>query len=254
MGELVNKYIKSVVFEQQINIHMLISELFEHNIMEGPHDPHIFKAVFVMGPPGSGKNTVTNNFLSRYGFKQEDIDDVLHRYKKLKGSGDYKQAHPLVAKRRQLWTQNYLPIIFNTTGRRYDRIVELKQDLEDAGYDTMCVFVYVTEEEAWRRVNQRAQTSTVAQDAGRTVDQEYFKEAYQAIRDSAKQYKELFGENFIFYVNDQTLSGPESTQYQSAKSIRAINQFAKQPIQNPIGKWIEDELKKRHSRSAGYDF
>lgn len=229
---------------------MQLNDLFESyipitNIAEGIHDRHIFKAVVVMGPPGSGKNTLVNKFLSQYGFKQEDIDDVLHRYKKINRQADYKKTHPLVSRQRSLWTQSHLPIIFNTTGRRYDRMVELKDELEEHGYDVMCVFAYVTEDTAWQRINHRAQTSTNPADKGREVEHDYFVEAYREIKRSVPQYKALFKNNFVFYVNDQTLSGTDTQVYQSAKATRAINQFVMNPVQNPIGQWMIKELQKK---------
>lgn len=223
---------------------MILNELFQPKIVEGIHDRNTFKSVFVMGPPGSGKNTIINRFLSQYGFKMEDIDDVLHRYKKINALAGYKETHPLVAKRRELWQQSHLPIIFNTTGRKYERVVELKDQLEDNGYDVLCVFVYVTEETAWNRTQQREKTSTNPADAGRKVDQEYFLETYREIKRSASQYKQLFGHNFIFYVNDPVLSAEESQRYQAEKSLRKIGQFVREPVRNPIGSWMEQELKK----------
>jgi shikimate kinase len=226
---------------------MILTELFNNNLNEGIHDRNIFKSVFVMGPPGSGKNTIVDKFLSRYGFKLEDIDEVLHNYKKINAVAGYKETHPLVNKRRSLWQQSHLPIIFNTTGRRYDRIVELKDQLEEHGYDTMCVFVYVTEETAWNRTQERAKKSTNPADAGRQVEQNYFIEAYREIKRSANQYKSLFGENFIFYVNDPILSAEESQKFQAEKASAKINRFVSQPVQNSVGQWMIRELTKTSS-------
>ena len=41
---------------------MLVKEIINNkNLSEGPNDPHIFKAVFLAGGPGSGKGFVVDN-------------------------------------------------------------------------------------------------------------------------------------------------------------------------------------------------
>ena len=52
---------------------MKIQDLLLH---EGPNDPHIFKAVFLAGGPGSGKSFVSNKLLSGTGLRVVNSDDV----------------------------------------------------------------------------------------------------------------------------------------------------------------------------------
>lgn len=210
----------------------IITESF---LEEGPQDRHVFKAIFVIGSPGSGKNTVINQFMQS-GFKVEDIDDVLHKYKKLAGAHvDYKQSYDIVAKRRSLWQQSWLPLIINTTGRRLDRTAELKQTLEEYGYDTMGVFVYVTHEVAWKRTQSRKVSSTNPADLGRHVDRDYFDDTYQALQKLYPQYKQLFAPNFVMYLNDETQVAKDIQELQIRKVQKAVKTFINTPVQNPIG-------------------
>ena len=43
---------------------------------EGPNDPHIFKAIFLAGGPGSGKTFVQKKLLSSTGLKPVNSDDM----------------------------------------------------------------------------------------------------------------------------------------------------------------------------------
>ena len=45
---------------------MLVNEIIKtSNLIEGPNDPHIFKAVFLAGGPGSGKGFVVSNLMGK---------------------------------------------------------------------------------------------------------------------------------------------------------------------------------------------
>ena len=47
---------------------MRIDEVIK-SLEEGPNDPHIFKAVFLAGGPGSGKSFVANKMLKGTGLR-----------------------------------------------------------------------------------------------------------------------------------------------------------------------------------------
>ena len=56
---------------------MKIHDILEtEQVLEGPNDPHIFKAVFLAGGPGSGKSYVAGKLLSGTGLKPLNSDDV----------------------------------------------------------------------------------------------------------------------------------------------------------------------------------
>ena len=61
---------------------MLVKEIINNkNLSEGPNDPHIFKAVFLAGGPGSGKGFVVDNMMGRdaTGLKIVNSDDVYEK-------------------------------------------------------------------------------------------------------------------------------------------------------------------------------
>ena len=57
---------------------MLVNEVI-NQVSEGPNDPHIFKAVFLAGGPGSGKGFVVSNLMggSSTGLKVVNSDDAV---------------------------------------------------------------------------------------------------------------------------------------------------------------------------------
>ena len=60
---------------------MLVNEVITNTMNEGPNDPHIFKAIFLAGGPGSGKGFVVKNLIGRdqYALKVVNSDDVYEK-------------------------------------------------------------------------------------------------------------------------------------------------------------------------------
>jgi dephospho-CoA kinase len=54
---------------------MRVNEILQ-SIEEGVNDPHIFKAVFLAGGPGSGKSFVANKMLKGTGLRTVNSDDI----------------------------------------------------------------------------------------------------------------------------------------------------------------------------------
>lgn len=163
------------------------------------------KAVFVMGPPGAGKNTIIDKFFSHSDFKIDDFDEVMQRHKLLKNKEDtdYKHGYNLANKRRNIWIQNKLNLVINTTGRREDNVRELKEMLEKEGYKTFCVFVKTPYDIAANRIQQRSQQATDIANKGRKVELSYFDQAYIKSVANIKFFKLLFGDlNFAIIIND----------------------------------------------------
>ena len=73
---------------------MKIHDILEtEQIIEGPHDPNIFKAVFLAGGPGAGKSYVSDNLLKGKGLKPINSDDV---YEYLANKHDVDLSDPEV--------------------------------------------------------------------------------------------------------------------------------------------------------------
>lgn len=178
---------------------------------EGINDPGIFKAVFMAGPPGAGKNHVISALgLNAAGLKLMDIDDTLYYLYKSRNAldklstvtdADYEAVRKTEQARQSMLRRNMLGLIINTTGREPERIQTLKTELEDAGYGTFMVFVGVSYDVASHRIENRRRFATNPRDT-RPVTRPYFDAAHESSMKSATYYSMLFGNNFAYVENN----------------------------------------------------
>jgi len=213
---------------------MQLTELISPIITERVAPKQAFKAIFVMGPPGSGKNSIIDAHLSHLEFKLDDFDEVMQRYTTLsKKEGEYEHSYQLANQRRDLWLKSFLGLVINTTGRRQNNVLELKKLLEDYGYDTFGIFIRVPYDLAFQRTQRRPQVSTRTADVGRKVGAEYFDKAYVDSVANLKVFKNEFKPtNFAVVVND-----PDNPYYEPSllNLNRSLKRFLRLPAQNSIG-------------------
>lgn len=91
---------------------MKIHDILESQTLEeGPNDPHIFKAVFLAGGPGSGKSFVANKMLGGTGLKAIDSDMIYEYMADKQGLdlSDPEQVAVMLGK-KCVTTQNILPL------------------------------------------------------------------------------------------------------------------------------------------------
>ena len=79
---------------------MKINEIVLSQLDEGPHDPHIFKAIFLSGGPGSGKSYVARQILQGYGLKFVNSDDI-YEYLANKNDLDMSDPSQIISKQGQ---------------------------------------------------------------------------------------------------------------------------------------------------------
>ena len=118
---------------------------------EGIHDQNCFKAIFCCGSPGSGKTTIERNLgLEVRGLKSLNADNTMFRLKNLRNgqidNRDYPHAGETTEKRFNIWRNDYLGLILNTTGRNLSTISRLNTYLTNSYYDTFMLFVDVDKE------------------------------------------------------------------------------------------------------------
>src|SRR3972149_388846 len=112
-----------------------------NTIEEGIHDPHIFKAIFTAGAPGSGKSTVIQKLTEGSGLRTVDIDKFWHLFNIRGKTGDYEQYWELAYKQKTNYINGRLGLIIDGTARVIDRVKKIKDRLDELGYDNMMIFV-----------------------------------------------------------------------------------------------------------------
>ncbi|HET8688263.1 MAG TPA: zeta toxin family protein [Methanosarcina sp.] len=189
---------------------MHLFEIFQPTIDEGINDPGIFKAIFLAGPPGAGKNTIIQKLgLQSYGLKLQDIDHTLALLKKF--NPNYQSSLDVTLRRQSLFQQQMLGLIINTTGRDSQHLMSLNKNLKEVGYDTFMLFVDVDEETALARIQNRPKFATDPRDVGRKVDLDYFYQALDASKKNSSFYALSFGDQFA-YIDNTSPNSPDIAQ------------------------------------------
>lgn len=247
---------------QDIRKGLSVKENFEELdamlLNEGVNDKAIFKAVFLAGGPGSGKDFVLSKTLQGHGLTEINSDKAFEYFldknmlsKKM--PDDEMDARDVIRKRskdltdmkQQLAITGRNGLIINGTGDNPEKYAKLKKALESMGYDTHMVFVNTSDDISKQRNIERGQMG------GRAVPETIRKEKYKSAQAARKHFEGIFGKNFIEYDNSDDLrTAPEEVRQAKAQELlgifRSIRKFTeKEPEQPAAQKWIADEQKKK---------
>ena len=241
---------------------MVVTEIFPLN--EGVLDPGLFKAVFMAGPPGAGKNYVIEKLgLYHMGLKLQDIDHALAAVHKVDpSSANYDRSLEVITKRQSVLQRGMLGMVINTTGRDVSSLMRLRRELKAAGYQSCMVFVDVDEFIAIDRVHDRKNTSTSPFDAKREVTMDYFNLAYPGARKQIEFYQYMFGDDFSMVTNN--VLKPDRPGYIELDQIehtkvfnstmatahKMVSSFMRRPITKLAQEKINDAASHRKNRRS----
>ena len=244
-------------------------------IPEGIEDPGILKAVFTAGGPGSGKSAVAKELfnipnkstLSSFGLKMTSSDIPFERLLAKYGlSTDLTNIAPNLRDRiigdqpgsiRSRAKQMYdaqlrsykrekLGMIIDGTGSSVEKIKDMKEELEQLGYDTFMVFVNTDLEIALVRNTLRE----------RKVPEKIVEQKWRESQRNIGAFQSVFGpEKFVVVDNSNDIkktitTGSEllgniekQSKIEIDKSVvKSVSKFIRQPIRNPIGRrWMKDQ-------------
>jgi predicted kinase len=185
--------------------HYMVEDLID----EGVYDPGTFKAVFLMGGPGSGKSTVVKKLgLTALGLKMVNTDKAFETGLKKAGLGldlrnmpadlrdpIRKRAKDITKKNMDSYINNRLGMIFDTTSADSNKIKNYKKMLDKIGYEYKMIFVSASLENAQKRNEMRA----------RKLPPEIVKKDWEASRKNADLFKSMFKKDFVEVTNDDDI-------------------------------------------------
>jgi hypothetical protein len=235
-----------------------VDDEFEELITEGVHDKGIFKAVFLAGGPGSGKDYVLDNTLSGHGMTEINSDKALEFLMDKKGLNKTMPASEKIERdlvrgraknmtelRQRLALQGRNGLIINGTGDDHEKVKIIKSRLEELGYDTSMIMVNTRDEVSASRNVERGSRG------GRTVPEDVRKQKWDAVQKARPELAKLFGDRYAEFDNSEDLrvARPEIVQAKKEELLnlyKGVQKFMKAPPKADQAKeWVANELQKK---------
>jgi cytidylate kinase len=170
-------------------------------IIEGRFDPYQNKAIFFAGVPGAGKTFIARRLASIfYGLKQVNPDAAFKYLLKNKNLSlkmppeeekpreiERDRSKQIVGRQQQMYQQENLGMLIDTTGRSLSRVVDTKEELEAQGYDTAMIYVDADIETSVKRNRARE----------RSIPEKVLMQNFGAVKANVPRFQELFGDRFF---------------------------------------------------------
>ena len=246
--------VRKIMVKEEFNV----DEAFIEILTEGVHDKAIFKAVFLAGGPGSGKDYVLDNTLAGHGMTEINSDKALEFLmdkegldKTMPASENEKKdivrgrAKNITELRQRLALLGRNGLIINGTGDDVEKITKIKKKLEEIGYDSSMVVVNTADEVSKQRNIERGQRG------GRTVPENIRKEKWDNVQAGRAEFAKMFGQNYMEFDNSEDLrtAPPEVVKAKKEEMLQLFtnvkNFVAAKPTSDAAKQWIAGELDKK---------
>lgn len=215
-------------------------------LQENTHQKYMFHAIILAGGPGSGKTWVSDNLFSQMGFQRVDSDDIFSKLKRSKVINNpvtpnlidaYKdikdqerlKSYQVSMNRAKTWQNIGKPYVVDITGRRIQTVIDIRQELIEAGYDVYMVFIDTDLNVALQRNQERERKEP------ENLVRSYWEDAQKA----KKIYENIFKSKF-HQINNNTQY--LKSQYRDAGRmingwLRSASTMFGDPftVENPIG-------------------
>jgi len=221
---------------------MTLTELFAV-LPEGRFDPNIFKALILIGGPGSGKTTIGKNLISGTGVRPVNSDDFYEMIKRRQGQSeidvpadieqdpDWLRSREARRKRQKNLLDGRLGIMLDVTGRWAPSVRRDVEQLRDLGYDVAIVYVKTDVKTAIARQATRA----------RKVKPEIIRQFHLDVGSNVAEYQALVSGNFLTIDNsgdqsvEQVINSPQNSVSAMGKPVSAskwISRWLDRPVNN----------------------
>ena len=230
---------------------MKINEIVLSQLDEGPHDPHIFKAIFLSGGPGSGKSYVARQILQGYGLKFVNSDDI-YEYLANKNDLDMSDPSQIISKQGQeirgkakditnnkkgSHLRGRLGMVIDGTGKNLNTVTKQVIGLRAIGYDCMMVMVNTDLDVAQERNAKRA----------RRVPTELVTQMWNKVQSNLMKFQQVFGASNFHIVDNSSGGGLEDPDRKEnflnvEKAVR--NFLTKKPTHRAATQWINSHRTK----------
>jgi len=232
--------------------------LKEFYLIEGVYDRGTFKAIFMAGAPGAGKDTVMHKATGGHGFTEINSDVAFEHIMKKRGLSSLmppeeekernvvrSKAKDTTKKKESLNVGGRKPLIINGTGDDHQKIAKIKSHLESLGYETHMLMVGASNTVSKQRNVARGQAG------GRTVPEAIRQEKWDSVAASRPHLQKMFGANYKEYDNshDERTASPEVIA-KKRKELDSLHKhygkvIAKPPTHPKAVEWIHSELAKK---------
>jgi cytidyltransferase-like protein len=180
----------------------------------------LFKAIFVTGGPGSGKDIVIREAIPEARAVElnatQAFDYLADKQKLSEKTNDFRREA----------IRNRGPLIINGPADNFDKISQIKEELEELGYSTMMVFVNTTNE-----VSQERNTKL----SRMMVESIRYDKWMQA-----QNNKEIFAKSFNNFIQIDNTGSIESIEEDITKTYLNINGFIEDKTYGDISlSWLE---------------
>ena len=219
-------------------------------LQEGLQDPHIFKAFFLAGGPGSGKSFVVRKTTGGTGLRIVNSDDIFEKYLKDAGfdmdmrtkkaereTNDREvmrqKAKTITTKKTKNYVEGRIGLIIDGTGKEYNKIVKQSIELKQLGYDTYMIFVNTSLDVAIARNADRE----------RSVPDSVAVASWKDVQANMGKFSQHFRQNLVIVDNNENLKD-DGTLFNSV--MKQIKSLLKNKVNSPRAReWIMQQMKTR---------
>jgi len=195
----------------------------------------LFKAIFVTGGPGSGKDIIIREAIAENRSVElnsiQAFDYLMDKQKLSEKTTDYRREA----------IRSRGPLIINGPADDHSKMITIKEELEELGYDTIMIFVDTTNE------TSKIRNKSLAKMVSESVRFEKW--------ELAQASKESYRQNFAKFINFDNSATLESIEEDITDTYQIINRFIDERNYTDVAfSWMENHGKLNINESVKYLF